>query len=242
LHAKRTPGSGQRPATRRGADCASDLYRRLGASARRHWADDRTVRRDKFERMYVEHRDGLFAFLAYRTGDRTLAEDLLGDVFERALRAHVRFDPRRGSETTWLYAIAVNRLRDHHRRALVERRALERVGIEEAVPADPRDDRFADRERVMRALEFLSPQDREIVALRFGADLTAPQIARVTQKPLTTIEGRLYRALRRLRALLEPDEPVSSKQAPVASLAPAGTGASATGETADEAATEALSP
>jgi RNA polymerase sigma-70 factor (ECF subfamily) len=192
--------------------------------------------------MYMEHRDGLFAFLAYRAGDRALAEDLLGDVFERALRAHVRFDPRRGSETTWLYAIAVNRLRDHHRRALVERRALERVGIEEAVPGDPPDDRLADRDRVMRALEFLSPQDREIVALRFGADLTAPQIARVTQKPLTTIEGRLYRALRRLRAVLEPDEPVSSMETPVASVALAATGAPVTGETADEAATEPVSP
>lgn len=169
---------------------------------------DRAVRRDRFERLYIEHRDGLFAFLAYRTGDRALAEDLLGDVFERALRAHVRLDPRRGSETTWLYAIAINRLRDHHRRGLVERRALERAGIQESVPGGPPDDRLADRDRVMRALEILSPQDREIVALRFGADLTAPQIARVTQQPLTTIEGRLYRALRRLRAVMEPDEPV----------------------------------
>jgi RNA polymerase sigma-70 factor, ECF subfamily len=201
----------------------------------------RTVRPGKFERMYIDHRDGLFAFLAYRTGDRALAEDLLGDVFERALRAHVRFDPRRGSETTWLYAIAVNRLHDHHRRALVERRALERVGIEEAVPADPHDDRLADRDRVMRALEFLSPQDREIVALRFGADLTAPQIATVTQKPLTTIEGRLYRALRRLRAVLDPDDPVTSTETPVGSVVPAGTRAPATGETADEPATEPLS-
>jgi RNA polymerase sigma-70 factor, ECF subfamily len=180
--------------------------------------------------MYIEHRDGLFAFLAYRTGDRALAEDLLGDVFERALRAHVRFDPRRGSETTWLYAIAVNRLRDHHRRALVERRALELVGIEESVPVDPPDDRLADRDRVMRALKFLSPQAREIIALRFGADLTAAQIARVTQEPLTTIEGRLYRALRRLRAVLETDEPVSSLETLVASVAPTGTSAPVTGE------------
>jgi RNA polymerase sigma-70 factor (ECF subfamily) len=188
------------------------------------------VRRDRFERMYIEHRDALFAFLAYRTGDRALAQDLLGDVFERALRSHLRFDPRRGSETTWLYAIAVNRLRDHHRRALVERRALELVGIEESVPVDPPDDRLADRDRVMRALTFLSPQAREIIALRFGADLTAPQIARVTQEPLTTIEGRLYRALRRLRAVLETDEPVSSLETLVASVAPAGTSAPVTGE------------
>ena len=51
-----------------------------------------------FERLYGQHAEPLFAFLAYRTGDRVLAEDLLADTFERALRARRRFDRRRGSE------------------------------------------------------------------------------------------------------------------------------------------------
>jgi RNA polymerase sigma factor (sigma-70 family) len=164
---------------------------------------------DTFERMYVEHRDGLFAFLVYRTGNRVLAEDLLGDVFERALRAHSRFDPRRGSQTTWLYAIALNRLRDHHRRAQVKRSALQRFMVEEPVGIDPPDEGVADRDRVGQLLAMLSQQDREIVALRFGADLTAAQIAKVTNQRLATVEGRLYRALRRLRDALEP-EPCSA--------------------------------
>src|SRR4051794_41634290 len=105
-----------------------------------------------FERMYLEHRDRLFAFLVYRTGDRSLAEDLLGDVFERAFRARGRFDPARGSQTTWLYAIAVNRLRDHHRRAQVERTALERIMVTDGAPLDLVEDVIADRERVMQAL------------------------------------------------------------------------------------------
>jgi RNA polymerase sigma-70 factor, ECF subfamily len=166
---------------------------------------------DEFERMYVEHRERLFGFLVYRTGDRALAEDLLGDVFERAFRARSRFDPQRGSETTWLYAIAVNRLRDHQRRAHVERAVLERAVLEHAVTAetttvDPPDDTIVERDRVMQALTVLNQRDREIIALRFGADLTAPQIARVTDQPLTTVEGRLFRALRRLgKVVLEDD-------------------------------------
>ena len=82
---------------------------------------------DDFEGFYAEHREKLFGFLVYRTGDRALSEDLLADVFERAWRARTRFDVRRGSATAWLYTIAVNRLRDHHRRAQVERTSLERV-------------------------------------------------------------------------------------------------------------------
>ncbi len=75
------------------------------------------MRDDEFERLYEAEAQGLFGFLAYRTGDRALAEDLLADTFERALRARARFDRRRGSEKTWLYAIALNRLLDRARRA-----------------------------------------------------------------------------------------------------------------------------
>ncbi len=160
---------------------------------------------DEFEQIYVEHRERLFAFLVYRTGDRALAEDLLGDVFERAFRARARFDPRRGSPTTWLYTIAVNRLRDHQRRAQVERASLERVMVAETTSVAAPQDAIPDRDRVMQALSVLSQRDREIIALRFGADLTAPQIARVTEQPLTTVEGRLFRALRRLGTVLQPE-------------------------------------
>ena len=66
------------------------------------------MRDDEFERLYAAEAAGLFSFLAYRTGDRALAEDLLADAFERALRARGRFDRRRASQKTWLYAIALN--------------------------------------------------------------------------------------------------------------------------------------
>jgi len=52
---------------------------------------------------------------------------------------------------------------------------------------------------VMRALERLSAEERDVIALRFGADLALADIARVAEEPCTTIEGRLYRALRKLR-------------------------------------------
>src|SRR4029077_1266442 len=89
----------------------------------------RAMQDDAFERLYAEHAQALYAFLSYRTGDRVLAEDLLADTFERALRARRRFDRRKASEKTWLYAIALNRLRDQIRRRSTESRALERVAV-----------------------------------------------------------------------------------------------------------------
>ena len=161
------------------------------------------MRDDEFERLYAAEAQGLFAFLAYRTGDRALAEDLMADAFERALRARRRFDPRRGSRKTWLYAIALNALRDHVRRVAAEGRALERVGPPGA--AEPAPDPFAGvevRDELFRALATLAPEEREAIALRYGAELTVPEMAGVLGEKLTTVEGRVYRALRKLRDTL----------------------------------------
>lgn len=157
-----------------------------------------------FERLYAEHAEALFAFLAYRTGDRVLAEDLLADTFERVLRARRRFDRRRGSAKTWIYAIALNLLRDHARRRTTEARALERThSVAVAGEGESAPERALEgvehRDTVGQALAGLSDEEREAIALRFGGDLTNPEIAKVTGERLTTVEGRVYRALGKLR-------------------------------------------
>ncbi len=159
------------------------------------------MRRDDFERLYEEHAQPLFGFLAYRTGDTALAEDLLADTFERALRARARFDRRKASEKTWLYTIALNLLRDQARRRTSEARALERATHESHEPLDALAG-VEHRDEVQRAMAVLSDEEREALALRFGGDLTVPEMAKVTRQPLTTVEGRVYRALRKLRAEL----------------------------------------
>ncbi len=152
-----------------------------------------------FARLWREHAGPLFAYAMYRTHDRALAEDIVGDTFERVLRGRTRFDRRRGSERTWIYAIARNCLTDHARRNGAERRALER--LEAQLDDDASDDlaRLDERDLVRRALASLNADERDIVALRYGAGLTAPEIAGLLGEPRTTVEGRLYRALRRLR-------------------------------------------
>ena len=160
------------------------------------------MRSGHFERLYAEHAEALFGFLVYRTGSRAEAEDIVADTFERALRARRRFDPRRGSEKTWLYSIALNRLRDLARREAAHDRALERTGAPEPEAADSGTERADARLTVEAALASLSPEEREAVALRFGADLTLKEIASVLDESMTTVEGRVYRALRKLRAEL----------------------------------------
>lgn len=161
------------------------------------------MRQEEFERLYAEHGRDLLGFLVYRSGDRALAEDLVADTFERVLRARRRFDPRRASRKTWIYSIALNLLRDHLRRQGAESRALERALESPVAAATDALDAFGDRDELMRALRSLGDSEREALALRYGADLSLPEIARVVGEPLTTVEGRVYRALRKLRDLLD---------------------------------------
>lgn len=169
------------------------------------------IGQDAFERLYAEHAQALYGFLSYRVGDRVLAEDLLADAFERALRARRGFDRRKASEKTWLYAIALNCLRDHLRRKGSEQRALAQVAVGAAVGAREERagygehalERVLERDRLQGALAGLGDLEREAIALRFGAEMTVPEIARLVKEPLTTVEGRVYKALRKLRDALD---------------------------------------
>jgi RNA polymerase sigma factor (sigma-70 family) len=151
---------------------------------------------EAFDRLYNEHAAALLGFLTYQTGDRALAEDIVADTFERVLSARSGWRGQAG-EKTWLYAIAMNRLRDLARRRGAESRALERVAPEPATADEL--NAVAERDLLARALQALPEQERAVVALRFGADLTLAEIADLLGERQSTVEGRLYRGLRRLR-------------------------------------------
>jgi RNA polymerase sigma-70 factor, ECF subfamily len=161
------------------------------------------MREKDLDRLFDEHAEPLLKFLIYRTGDRALAEDIVADTCERALRKLSLFDRARGTEKAWLYTIATNLLRDGARKREVEERAYASAYVPAFAGAhDGGLSRFESRTTVMEALEALSAEEREAVALRFGADLTVPEMAKVLDEPLTTVEGRVYRALRKLRSQL----------------------------------------
>ncbi|HEU4658596.1 MAG TPA: sigma-70 family RNA polymerase sigma factor [Capillimicrobium sp.] len=155
-----------------------------------------------FSEVYEEHVWDVYAFVAYRTGSRADAEDLTQLTFERALRSWHRYDPERASVRTWLLTIARNLVIDHHR--------SDRSGLHDeldetsatvagpGLPAGTLDPELAD------ALGRLSDRSREVIALRFGADLTGPEIAQMLGLSLANVQQLLSRALRRLRDELEP--------------------------------------
>jgi len=156
------------------------------------------------ERLYAEHARGLLRFLAYRAGDERLAEDLVSEVFERAIRVPRLRARDSAAEKAWLYKTALNLLRDRFRRQDAEGRALDRATPPTGAGASSGfEERIEDRELLLGALAGLSDEEREALALRFGAELSVPEVVRITGQSLSTAEGRVYRGLRKLRDLLD---------------------------------------
>jgi RNA polymerase sigma factor (sigma-70 family) len=167
------------------------------------WAATMTTNRgqSEFARVYDEHVWRVYGFLAYRLHDREATEDLTQATFERALRAWSRFDPSRASERTWLLAIARNLLIDHHRR---DRSQLTDPIDEDELPAvDGPEARLVGSPELADALGQLSDREREVLALRFGGDLTGPEIAGLLDLTLPNVQQIISRSLRKLRTLLE---------------------------------------
>lgn len=142
----------------------------------------------------------LDAFVAYRLGEGPEAEDVVGETVERALRYRSSYDPRRGPPIAWLIGIA--------RRVLADRPPPLLAAAPEVDPPAAGDlaDDAALRVTVWSAVSRLSARDRELVALRYGADLTTRQIAAILELRPNTVDVALRRALDRLRALLEERE------------------------------------
>jgi RNA polymerase sigma factor (sigma-70 family) len=144
----------------------------------------------------------VYAYVAYRVGDGAEAEDLTSETFERALRYRDSYDPSRGEPVAWLIGIA--------------RRCIDGARLRpEALPqtheaADPLDVEATTVQRLTleQAVASLDERDRELIALRYGSDLAARQIAEVLDLRTNAVEVALHRALGRLRKrLAEEDAP-----------------------------------
>ena len=163
------------------------------------------MKHNEFVAIYDEHVWRVYGFFAYRLRSRQDAEDLTQQTFERALRAWGRYDERRAAVATWLLAIARNLLIDHLRASAPSQQALAESEPEMAA-ATPDQHSIGLDPDLERALAELSQRERELIALRFGGDLTGPEIAELTGLTLANVQQILSRALRRMRASLDGSE------------------------------------
>lgn len=178
------PG-GDRPADEK------DLAIRASGGDRRAFAD-----------LYERHVDAVYRYAYFRVRSDAEAEDVTSEVFQRALVAMPRYEPRRPF-LAFLYRIARNVVVDRFRRARPEASFEDALGHESDLPGPEASAVRADEARRLRtAIGRLTELQQEIVILRFIEGRETREIAELTGKAEATIRGIQMRALAALRDAL----------------------------------------
>ena len=155
-------------------------------------------------KLYDEYASPIYAYLYRRVQDAQLAEDLTSEVFVRMLQAIRANRLWKTSFQGWLYRIAHNLVVDHYRK----QPAAPLLELDEQLVADQKDLDSAVAERLSRqrlrsAIRLLTPEQQQVLALRFGQQLSAPEAGDVIGKSVSAVEALQHRALAALRRILE---------------------------------------
>lgn len=153
---------------------------------------------DTFRRFYERTARGVWVYLTRMTGDRQLADDLLQETYYRFYRAGAAYESETHRRNA-LFCIATNLARDTSRR----KRHAELVPLHDEMPADDRAAAGAEqRTDLARAMEHLKPVQREMLWLAYGQGASHNEIAQVLGLKAGSIKLLLFRARRKLAALL----------------------------------------
>jgi RNA polymerase sigma-70 factor, ECF subfamily len=158
-----------------------------------------------FEALYRESRDDLYAYVAGLLRDRSAAEEVTSQAFERAWRKRGQLDPDRGPARAWLFGIARNAALDELRRRSRHGVMPDEVSEEGGGGIAPRSaggdpaQIAVQRTALRQAMDSLSGRERELVALKYFAGLSNAEIAKVTGTSESNAGTKLHRVIEKLR-------------------------------------------
>lgn len=157
-----------------------------------------------FATIFDRHHASIHRYLWTRAGEA--ADDLAAEVFRIAFERRSSFDTAYRSAKPWLFGIAANLARDHHRRGARRRQTEDRLATADGdqTVADPeaRLTELAATQPVAAAILRLPEGDREPLLLYAWADLAYDDVAAALDIPVGTVRSRIHRARRRVRASL----------------------------------------
>lgn len=153
-----------------------------------------------WDAVYAEHLLRVLNYFRYRLGPTADVEDLTARTFEKAWRARHRYRRDLAGFSTWLLTIARNVATDHLR----ARQRHEPLDTAASVPApggtpEQQALRQSDAERLSALLATLEPRQRELIAMKYGADMTNRAIAQATGLSESNVGTILHRAVEALR-------------------------------------------
>jgi RNA polymerase sigma-70 factor, ECF subfamily len=148
----------------------------------------------------------VFHYFCFKTGQADLAEDLTSTTFEKAWAGRGSFNPDRGNFSYWVFGIARNVAVDHFRSTPVE------VALD-TLAETPSPDSVEEQvqtalafNRLMRFVRLLPAREQEIIALKYGAEMTNREIARATGLRESNVGTILFRTVAHLREVMEEEK------------------------------------
>ena len=155
-----------------------------------------------FGELFRRHHSAVHGYVQRRLG-KDLADDLAADAFVIAFRSRARYESRNSSARPWLFGIANNLVRRHHR---TERRMLVALAKTRTHPVASEFERVDDRLNasaqqglLAQGLASMSKNERDVLLLHAWAELSYAEIAETLELPIGTVRSRLSRARARMR-------------------------------------------
>lgn len=161
------------------------------------------VNRPTFPAVAEDCLDEVYRYLLVLTADPSLADDLTGATFEKALRSWRRYDPTRAEPVAWLCAIARSTALDYFRTEKRRKRREERYAADQ--PESTHTQLLGLSPELEAAMAELTAADREVLALRVVLELDAEAAARVLGVSRSACSMRLARALTKLEERMAAD-------------------------------------
>jgi RNA polymerase sigma factor (sigma-70 family) len=155
-----------------------------------------------FAELYEQNLSKVLRYISYRVSDMDTAEDITSVVFEKALEKFNSFRVERASFTTWVLSIARNAVTDHYREIGKQQNFQQSSMRDFVTQTTSPDDEMVKAEEIHKlksALSGLTAQEQEIIALKFGGEMTNREIAKALGLSDSNVGIIIYRTIRKLR-------------------------------------------
>jgi RNA polymerase sigma-70 factor (ECF subfamily) len=167
----------------------------------------RALDRNTLGGIYDDYHQPLYSYIYRRVGEVETARDLTADVFRRFLQATANGNGPKENLRAWLYRVAHNIVIDFYRR---QQHQPSQPLKEELIGDDDDPGQAAEHrlqaEQVRAAMGQLTPEQQQVIALKFLEGLSNEEVADITEKSIGAVKGLQHRALASLRRQLVPIE------------------------------------
>ena len=173
----------------------------------------RTFDQAALTKIYDLFSDALYAYAFKHVGNAQVAEDLVAETFSRFLTALERGGGPQSHLRAYLYRITHNLITDLYRREPPPAEELDEERLVEDSPGPPGIlDEQQESDRVRRALRLLTPEQRQVLTLKFLEGWNSDEIAQAMEKSLGAVKALQHRGVASLqRILLEGEDPLNGE-------------------------------